>query len=81
MSLTSTLQRIALTTASTLLVLLGAYYAGGRAARRAAELKRLEEATNRARTGLDALRHVEEAIRLRSDDSVYDELRSDWMRR
>lgn len=81
MNLISTLKCLALTAASTILVLFGAYYAGGRAARRAAEMKRLEEATNRARTSLDAIRHVEEAMRLRNDDGVYDELRSDWMRR
>lgn len=76
-----TVKSFMLTAASIFLMLLGAYHLGGRAAKRAADIKRLNEAAKRARATIEVRSDVEKAIRNRTDDSVIDELHSDWLRR
>ncbi|MCJ8600977.1 hypothetical protein MWH03_00080 [Klebsiella pneumoniae] len=77
----STLKSFVLTATSVFLVLIGAYYMGGRAAKKAAELKRQEEAARRANATIEVQKDVEQTIRSHTDDAVIDELHSDWMRR
>lgn len=81
MDLFSIIRATALTCLSIVLVLCGAYYAGGVAARRAAELKRSQEAAKRAESTLEVVNRATQTTRSQNDESVVDELSSDWMRR
>lgn len=66
---------------STLFVLLAAYSLGGRAARKASELKRKQVEIDRLETTVNIKKEVDGEIHSKDDDSVINELRSDWMRK
>ncbi|CZV82337.1 Uncharacterised protein [Enterobacter hormaechei] len=69
-----------LTAAAVIMVLAGAYYFGGRAARRSMEIKAEREDNKRLQHTLDVKNDVINAVR-RSDDATVDaQLAADWMR-
>ncbi len=69
-----------LTAAAVIMVLAGAYYLGGLAARRSMEIKAEREDNKRLQHTLDVKNDVINAVR-RSDDATVDaQLAADWMR-
>ncbi|HGG9109436.1 TPA: hypothetical protein ACJJYX_004328 [Enterobacter cloacae] len=69
-----------LTAAAVIMVLAGAYYLGGRAARWSMEIKAEREDNKRLQHTLDVKNDVINAVR-RSDDATVDtQLAADWMR-
>lgn len=74
------LKSYALTALAVLLVMVGAYAAGGRAARQAAERKREYEEALRAAAGAKGIQDARLQVGKMSSDAVRDELRRNWVR-
>ena len=73
--------RAALATASAvLLVLFGAYCWGGRAAKKAVEIKATSDENKRLRQTIEIAHENVIDINRKSDDAVHRELGTDWMR-
>lgn len=70
-----------LTVLAVLLVMVGAYAAGGRAARKAANQQREYEEARRAAAGAKGVQNAKFEIGKMSSDDIRDNLRRDWMRR
>ncbi|HCC2472847.1 TPA: hypothetical protein M4147_000454 [Klebsiella variicola] len=69
-----------LTAAAVNMVLAGAYYLGGQAARRSMEIKAEREDRKRLRHTLDVKNDVINAVRSSDDTTVDTQLAADWMR-
>lgn len=76
----ATLQRYALAALAILLVLVGAYKAGTRAARRSFELEQAEAEAKRLRAANKGMRDAKEHVANLPAGGAADELRRDWMR-
>lgn len=77
----SRLKSWSLTILAVLLVMVGAYAAGGRAARKAADQQREYEEARRAAAGAKGVQDARREISKMSSSDVRDELRRDWVRR
>lgn len=69
-----------LTAAAVIMVLAGAYYLGGQAARRSMDIKAEREDRKRLRHRLDVKNDVINAVRSSDDTTVDAQLAADWMR-
>ncbi|GKK23671.1 hypothetical protein [Klebsiella variicola] len=69
-----------LTAAAVNMVLAGAYYLAGQAARRSMEIKAEREDRKRLRHTLDVKNDVINAVRSSDDTTVDTQLAADWMR-
>lgn len=70
----------ALTLAAIVLVLVGAYAAGGRSARRSLETKQAEDEAARLRAANEGIRNAKDHVANLPSGGAANELRRDWMR-
>lgn len=76
----ATLKRYAVAALAILLVLVGAYGAGGRASRRSLELKQAEDEAKRLQAANKGMRDAKNHVSNLPAGGAADELRRDWMR-